>query len=148
MMGKVMVVGPAGAGKTSLIRALQQDIRQAGKTSCIDFSGRAIDTPGEYAQIPRFYPALLVTAVEAAMILVVQDATNCGASLPPGFANLFPRPAVGVVTKVDDLRADRKRAEVRLREIGVSSIIFCVSAHSGEGLTDLRNYLTERGCEQ
>lgn len=147
-MGKVMVIGPVGAGKTSLIRALQKDDRRVDKTQCIDFADGAIDTPGEYAQIPRFYPALLVTAVEAALILVVQDATDCGMSLPPGFANLFPRPVVGVVTKIDDPRADRKRAEARLSETGVSSILFCVSAYSGEGLTDLRAYLTERGCKQ
>ncbi|MGL5514876.1 MAG: EutP/PduV family microcompartment system protein, partial [Sporomusa sp.] len=52
-----MLVGPVGAGKTSLINALNQNCNKAEKTSSISFSDGAIDTPGEYAQMPRFYSA-------------------------------------------------------------------------------------------
>ena len=73
-MQKVMLVGPVGVGKTSLIHALQKDSQKAQKTQSICFYDGAIDTPGEYAQIPRFYSALMVTAMQASVVVIVQDA--------------------------------------------------------------------------
>lgn len=145
-MGKVMLVGPVGAGKTSLIASLRQESKAVGKTSCIEFHDGAIDTPGEYAQIPRYYSALLVTAVEAGLILVVQDGGDERPTLPPGFVSMFSRPVIGVVTKVDLPGADRERAIARLRDAGVREAVFCVSAHSGEGMQSLLDYIAERGC--
>ena len=136
-----MLVGPVGAGKTSLIKALHNDSGRAAKTQSIEFSDGAIDTPGEYAQIPRFYSALMVTAAEASLILVLQDASRCDATLPPGFAGMFARPVVGVVSKIDDPLANRDRAAARLREAGAGKPIFYVSAHTGEGLNELMDYL-------
>lgn len=147
-MKKVMAVGPVGAGKTSLICALQKDQRKTEKTQSICFYDGAIDTPGEYSQIPRFYSALLVTAVEAAAVLMVQDATDCKMSLPPGFAGMFSRPVVGVVTKMDRPGADAKRAAACLRQAGVNDPYFFVSAYTGEGLDALVQYITERGCKE
>ncbi|MEG6585379.1 EutP/PduV family microcompartment system protein [Dendrosporobacter sp. 1207_IL3150] len=146
-MKKVMLVGPVGAGKTSLIKALNQDDSKAGKTNSICFYDGAIDTPGEYCQIPRFYSALLVTAVEAEVVLIVQDAADCRPTLPPGFAGMFSRPLVGVVTKIDLPHANREKAQECLREVGVTRPIFFVSAITGEGLIELSNYLVEGGCK-
>ena len=143
-----MLVGPVGVGKTSLVKALQNDSGRAEKTQSIQFTDGAIDTPGEYAQIPRFYSALMVTAAEAKMILLVQDASEMKVSLPPGFAGMFSRPVVGIVSKVDSPKADRERAIRRLREAGVSNKIFCVSAYTGEGLSELMDYLAEGGAKE
>lgn len=146
-MKKVMLVGAVGAGKTSLIHALNNNESQADKTSSIYFHDGAIDTPGEYAQIPRFYSALLVTAVESEMVIVVQDATQSRAVLPPGFAGMFTRPVIGVVTKTDLPSANREKAAACLREAGVKQPVFFVSALTGEGLGELAAYLAEGGCK-
>ncbi|WP_425060116.1 Propanediol utilization protein PduV [Sporomusa carbonis] len=143
----IMLVGPVGAGKTSLLNALQQNCRKADKTQSICFTDGAIDTPGEYAQIPRFYSALMVTAAEAKVVLIVQDATDFRMALPPGFAAMFSRPVVGVVTKLDAPGADREKAKLRLMQAGIKEPIFYVSAHTGTGLSELSEYLSERGCK-
>ena len=137
----IMLVGPVGAGKTSLIHALNEDSCKAEKTSSICFNDGSIDTPGEYAQMPRFYSALAVTATNAKLVLMVQDATDSRITLPPGFAAMFPRPVVGVVTKIDAPGADQEQAKLRLRQAGIQEPFFCVSAHTGAGLSELKDYL-------
>ncbi len=146
MMQQVMFVGAVGAGKTSLIHALQHDCQKAEKTQSICFKDGAIDTPGEYAQIPRYYSALMVTAMEAATVIIVQDATDRKVTLPPGWAGIFPRRVIGVVTKVDAPGIDREQARKRLLELGIQEPIFFVSAFTGEGLADLIEYIAERRC--
>lgn len=143
-MQRVMVVGPVGAGKTSLIRVLQKDLNQVEKTQSIIFCDDAIDTPGEYAQIPRFYSALMVTAMEASVVVIVQDATDAKVNLPPGFAAMFSRPVIGVVTKIDVPGIDRVKATSRFLQMGVKEPIFFISSHTGEGIKELTEYFAER----
>ncbi|MDR3589821.1 MAG: EutP/PduV family microcompartment system protein [Negativicutes bacterium] len=145
-MMKIMVVGPVGAGKTSLIHALQKVDAAVRKTQTICFLGSAIDTPGEYAQIPRFYSALLVTSMEASLILVIKDASDPILTMPPGFARMFARPVVGVVTKTDLPQADCRKAAEHLRQTGAGPPVFMVSALTGEGIEELHGFLVERGC--
>jgi len=140
----IMLVGPVGAGKTSLINAINNDCNKAEKTSSICFTNGAIDTPGEYAQMPRFYSALAVTATEATLVLMVQDATDCRITLPPGFTAMFPRPVVGVVTKIDAPGADQEKAKDRLLQAGIKEPFFCVSAYTRTGLAELTEYLTRK----
>jgi ethanolamine utilization protein EutP len=143
----IMLIGPVGAGKTSLLNALQHNCRKAQKTQSICFSSGMIDTPGEYTQMPRFYSSLAVTAVEAKLVIMIQDASDFRAVLPPGFASMFPRPVVGVVTKIDRDGANREKAKERLLQAGVREAIFYVSAHTGEGLAEVIQFLAERGCK-
>ena len=140
----IMLVGPVGAGKTSLINAINNDCSKARKTVDICFTDGAIDTPGEYAQMPRFYSALAVTATKANLVVMVQDATDRRITLPPGFAAMFPRPVVGVVTKIDAPGADQEKAKIRLLQAGIKEPFFCVSAHTGAGLAELTEYLMRK----
>lgn len=140
----IMLVGPVGAGKTSLMNALKNDGQKAQKTSCICFTDGAIDTPGEYAQVPRFYSALAVTAMEAKLVLMVQDAADMRITLPPGFAAMFGRPVVGVVTKIDAPSADQEKARIRLLQAGISEPYFYVSAYTGAGLAELTEFLIRK----
>lgn len=144
---KIMVVGPVGVGKTSLIHALEKNNAAVLKTQAITFIGGAIDTPGEYAQIPRYYSALMVTSLEADVVLLLSDASNPAFTLPPNFAGMFARPIVGVVTKVDLPCADPAKAENCLRQAGVVSPVFPVSVVSGEGIGALYQFLKERRCD-
>lgn len=146
-MNKVMVVGPVGAGKTSLIAALQGTVAAKGKTQTICFIDGAIDTPGEYAQIPRFYSALLVTSMEATHLLLAHDAANPAVLIPPGFARMFARPVFGVATKIDLSQANIERTHSYLRHTGVGEPLFSVSALTGEGILELYQFLVERGCK-
>ena len=54
-MGKVLLIGGIGAGKTSLKQKLMNEHLSYRKTQMLDFSQLFIDCPGEYLEIPRFY---------------------------------------------------------------------------------------------
>jgi ethanolamine utilization protein EutP len=143
----IMLIGPVGAGKTSLLNALQHNAGKAEKTQSIRFCAGGIDTPGEYAQIPRFYSALMVTAAQAELILLVQAANDYRVLLPPGFVSMFSRPVIGVITKVDLPETNQDKARLRLQEAGVREKVFPVSAFTGAGLAELMGHISERGCK-
>lgn len=138
-----MVWGGIGAGKTTLIRALQGGSLVC-KTQMVEYAGEAIDTPGEYSETGRLARHLLSTSQDAAMMLVVQDATRDDSHFPPNYFQMFHQPVVGVVTKMDAPQANPARAASILRGIGVADEVFFVSAVTGCGLSELRQAIQKR----
>jgi ethanolamine utilization protein EutP len=146
MQGKrwrFMLWGGIGVGKSTLLHALQGG-RPAGKTQMVEYSGCAIDTPGEYSEMGRLTRHLLATATDAQLLVVVHDATRDSSNFSPGYFQMFNQPVIGVVTKIDAPEADPERAELILHHIGVREDIYRVSAVTGSGLDDLRTALEER----
>ncbi|MGE7272969.1 EutP/PduV family microcompartment system protein [Brevibacillus panacihumi] len=141
MSKRVMVIGAIEAGKSSLIKALLQKEQPARKTQALEYADWVIDTPGEYSENPMFYRTLMATALEAGMIVMVQDATRDRNYFPPGFSQGFPHACIGVITKADHPAADVKRAEAFLRQAIGGARIFCTSAHTLEGVEELRSFL-------
>jgi ethanolamine utilization protein EutP len=137
-----MVLGGAGAGKTTLLCALEEkNLASASKSQMIDYSGWGIDTPGEYSEMGHYRRVLLTASFDAQLVLIVQDATNEKLIFPPNYFLMFPQPTIGVVTKVDDPRADLERSRGLLTAAGVTGEIFFVSAFTGDGISTLRDYL-------
>lgn len=146
---RIMLAGAVNAGKTTLMRALfhsELPDMKKDKTQSLEYEEHAIDTPGEYTASPFMRGALFATALEADLIVFVQDATTDYIQFPPGFATGFPRRSVGVVTKIDSPKADVDRALGIIRNVCVSDPdhIFCVSAKTGEGIAALRGYIDEK----
>ena len=144
-----MVAGTVDAGKTTLIKALFHEgpvSMEKDKTQSMKYETNAIDTPGEFTASPFMKGALFSTALEADLILFLQDATSDFVQFPPGFATGFPRRSVGVVTKIDGEGADVERVKGIIRNVCVSDPqhIFCVSAKTGEGIAELRAYIDEK----
>lgn len=137
---KVMIIGPCSAGKTTLLRALfgGEDVF---KTQTVEFNCDSIDTPGEFFENPRLYKALITTSMDARLILVVQDASNPQPGFPYGLGAIFPCPTVGIVTKIDHLKALPSTAEDILREMGIEPPVFLVSSFTGEGIDELRKFV-------
>lgn len=134
---RFLVVGPRGAGKSTLIRALEGHSQPVGKTQMIECRGGAIDTPGEYLELPRFYSALLVTAQQADVVLWVAAAGGPRFRPPPGLAASFCRTVIGVITKIDLPGASCEAAAQELEAAGVKKPYYAVSAHTGVGLAAL-----------
>lgn len=134
---RLLVIGPHGVGKTTLIRALMGIQGKAPKTQMIEVMGEYIDTPGEYLELPRFYRALLVSAQQADLVLWVAAADKTGIHLPPGFARSFCRPVIGVINKIDVPGANIKSASEALAQAGVEEPYHFVSAVTGAGLNEL-----------
>lgn len=146
---RIMLAGAVNAGKTTLMEALfhsEMPSMKKKKTQSLEYEEHSIDTPGEYTASPFMRGALFATALEADLIVFVQDATTDYIQFPPGFATGFPRRSVGVVTKIDSPDADVERALDIIRNVCVSDPdhIFCVSAKTGEGIPELRAYIDDK----
>ncbi|NPV71356.1 MAG: ethanolamine utilization protein EutP [Firmicutes bacterium] len=131
---RILVVGAPGSGKTSLIRRLLDLGAPVTKTQALEFYDFAVDTPGEYVQIPRLFFAVLSQVGDARGVWVVQDATAARPTVPPGFAYAFRDRAVGIITKIDSPQADLPRAERFLAGAGVPGPYLRVSVVTGEGV--------------
>lgn len=139
---RFMIFGGIGAGKTTLLRALEgKEIGRVLKTQMVDYAGWGIDTPGEFSELSRLRRLLISVSFDAVLLVAVHDATHDTSSFPPNYFLTFPKETIGVVAKIDLPEADPERGRQLLRQAGVTGDIFCVSAHTGEGISSLRNYL-------
>lgn len=138
-----MVWGGIGVGKSTLIQALQGS-KAVRKTQMIEYLGDAIDSPGEYAEMGHLTRHLHVTASDADLFLVVLDATRASTNFSPNYFHMFHQTIWGVVNKIDAPGAEIERAQALLHEAGVTDRIFCVSALTGSGLSELRQALSDR----
>jgi len=137
-----ILIGKTSAGKTTLCQCINHEALKYHKTQSIQLvNDRMIDTPGEYLERRSFWGALLVTAADADVIMLVQDATEDTSMFPPGYAGQFPKPVVGVITK-RDIATDKQIEDARkYLEIAGTKNIFPVSSMTGEGVADLVGYL-------
>lgn len=145
---KIMVLGSTGAGKTSLIQALQEKEVKWQKTQMVTYTDDFIDMPGEYLDIPRMHRAIIVTAMDADLIILVQAADSKSQNIPPGFATTFNQPVIGIVSKIDLPEANLEQAKAFLRLAGVEKNIFFFSALTGEGLDNLMIALSKYGWKR
>lgn len=141
-MKRIMLIGRSGAGKTSFCQAINDRRLECKKTQTIEILDNAIDTPGEYVENRALYRALVVTAADADLIVLLQDCTDDESVFAPWFAGMFSKPVIGIVTKIDlakDASALRE-AEEKLALAGCECI-FGVSNTKGLGLSTIKNYL-------
>ncbi|KJE28958.1 ethanolamine utilization - propanediol utilization family protein [Geobacillus kaustophilus] len=137
--GKVLIIGPVGSGKSTLTKGLlgKEDV-PVKKTQSLEYANWIIDSPGEYSQNPMYYRTLIATALEAKVLLIVQDATRKDCALPPNFASGFPLNPIGVVTKIDHPNADIETA-IRLLRIALpAGDIYLTSSVTFVGIKELR----------
>ena len=106
------MIGKTGCGKTTLSQRLAGQVLRYQKTQTIQVVGSDIvDTPGEYLEQRQFYKALIVTAIEADVILLLHAAGEEQNGFSPGMNTLFGgKPLIGVITKTD-LCCGRERLE-------------------------------------
>ncbi|PID85591.1 MAG: ethanolamine utilization protein EutP [Chloroflexi bacterium] len=139
---RFMLFGGVGAGKTTLKKALEGKSPQlAAKTQMIDYSGWGIDTPGEFIEMGHYRRVLASTAFDAQLLIAVQDATRHDSIFQPNYFSIFSQPVIGVITKMDHKEANAALAKASLSDAGVKGKIFCVSALTGYGVSDLRDFL-------
>jgi len=144
---KYLLVGSKGCGKTSLILALLDQYDQKMRippTQGMTSHGPYIDLPGNYCDNPSCYPILSVCSQQAQFVVLVMGADESSRPMPEGFAQLFIRPVLGVITKKDAANANCARAELFLQRAGVRAPIHSVSARTGEGIVFFRQFLNGR----
>lgn len=141
-MKKVIFIGKTGSGKTTLCQKLHDLELNYKKTQSVEVYDESIDTPGEYLENRFYYKALIVTAVDADIIAFVYDCTEEESYLAPGFATMFSKETIGVITKIDSAEDEGaiKRAEEILNAAGVGRV-FKVDTLAGRGIDELITYL-------
>jgi len=141
-MRKIIFAGSTGSGKTTLCQRLHGQEMTYKKTQAVENFEQAIDTPGECLENRYLYKMILVSSVDADVIGLVQDCTKEESYFPPGFASMFAKPVIGIVSKVELAQSDEDIARARdyLQTAGVERI-FEVSSIENVGVEELETYL-------
>lgn len=140
-MKKIILVGHVACGKTTLCQCLNDMEMKYKKTQAIEVIHQTIDTPGEYVERRSLLRALVVTSVDAEQVLFVQDASQERFMFSPGQSAAFPIPVAGVVSKADLATPEQIQQAIELLELTGASPIFVVSAHTGQGIEQLKQFL-------
>ncbi|MEW8957244.1 EutP/PduV family microcompartment system protein [Clostridium sp.] len=141
-MKKLILIGRTESGKTTLCQKLHDIDIEYKKTQAIEGYENAIDTPGEYIENRFYYKALIVTAADADVIGLVQDATDDRSYFPPGFGASFSKPIIGILTKIDLIEDEDilKEREQYLIAAGAEKI-FRVAPKENIGTQELEKFL-------
>lgn len=143
-MKKLILIGRVAAGKTTLTQALRGEEIRYDKTQYIQYMEHIIDTPGEYTERRELSGPLALYAYEADIVGLVASANEPFSIFSPGITSLVNREVIGIVTGVDKPDARPERVANWLRIAGCRRI-FYVSSYTGEGISDILEYLKEDG---
>jgi len=137
---RIILIGRAECGKTTLTQALRGHKLQYHKTQAVNRHDVVIDTPGEYAENRELARALILYSYEADVIALMLSSTEDYSLFSPNIAAGATRPVIGIVTQIDRQNARPDRAETWLRLAGCKTV-FRVSAFTGEGIEEVLDYL-------
>ena len=131
---RIILMGRSAAGKTTLCQCINHEQIRYHKTQTVSIVNQSmIDTPGEYLERRGYRGALMVTAADADIVVLVQEATEDG--------TMFAKPIVGVVTKEDLATPEQvENAKKYLRMAGAEDI-FVASGVTGRGVPELVEFL-------
>lgn len=138
---RVMVIGPSRCGKTTLVRALEEDGRPLRRTPDLIYGKRTMDCPGSYVENADMYKHLIAASQDASHVLILVDQSRPIDIYSPNFARVFTKPVIGVITKVDLMPENEESCLRQMRLIGVEEPIFRVSVPEGIGIEALKQYL-------
>ena len=139
-MKKMMLVGSTTSGKTTLTQAIYGQELKYKKTQAMEYSDFILDTPGEFIENRRFYAALMSSSVDYQVIAVVHDCSRKQNLIPPGFASMFNREVIGIITKIDSEKADPEFSRKALTAAGIKTL-FEISSVTGDGMDALKAFL-------
>lgn len=138
---RVMVIGSAGCGKSSLIQFLEGRYAPLRKAPEPIYGEKTIDCPGGYVENTYMYKHLIAIAQDASHVVLVIDASKQMDVYSPGFAQVLGKPTVGVITKLDLAPENEMICRERLRRAGVQGPVFCLNASEGTGVQAIKGYL-------
>ena len=143
-MRKIILMGRSECGKTTLTQALRGETITYQKTQYINHFDVVIDTPGEYAENKMLARALALYSYEADIVGLLLSALEPYSLYGPNITACANREVIGIVTQIDQPNANVERA-TRWLELAGCKKIFKVSAVTGEGVSDILEYLKEDG---
>lgn len=137
-MKKIVLVGRAGSGKTTLMQALNNEKIEYKKTQYVDNTKAMVDTPGEYAETRSLGAALAMYTFEAQVVGLVLASDEPYSIFSPCCAPVANRPVIGIVTKTD--KQSPEKAAYWLKLAGCEKVFF-TSSYKNEGISEILDYL-------
>ena len=138
---RMMFIGPVGAGKTTLKQALYNDDFTYDKTQAVEFHEQIIDTPGEFIQHRHFYSTIQNLSAEVDIIAFISSGIDTSQVFSPGFAHIFVKPCIGIITKRDIASQDQlKLVRDNLKLAGIEKI-FEVSSVEQRGTNEILAFI-------
>lgn len=96
---RVMIVGPAKSGKTTLADLFNDTKTPSKRTPNLVYKEHTIDVPAGYLECPWMHCHIISTAQDAFCVLMLLESGCRKEMYPPGFAKAFRVPVIGVITK-------------------------------------------------
>ncbi|MDR0298209.1 MAG: EutP/PduV family microcompartment system protein [Streptococcaceae bacterium] len=141
-MKKLMLIGPTGVGKTTLMQYLSGEKIDYLKTQQVIIDKQLIDTPGEFIENVFYQNALITASVDAKVVAFVQSLDRYQNFFPPFFATRFTRPVIGIITKseLNEFQDKIEFIKKNLNNAGVKRI-FVTSTYENLGMKALETFL-------
>jgi ethanolamine utilization protein EutP len=140
---RIMVIGPKGCGKTTLVNSLNDYDGPLRRTQDTIYSKNTIDVPSAYIENAWMYKHMIALSQDAWCMLLLLDQSRTTEVYSHGFARAFRCPVVGVISKCDLAPENFTVCRRQLINIGVRSPYFEVSVPKGIGIDELKSYLEE-----
>ena len=140
---RIMVIGPTGCGKTSLVNALNEYEGPLRKTQNIIYGDKTMDVPGSYMENAWMYKHLISAAQDASHVLILVDQSSRNDVYSPGFAKAFQCPVIGVITKCDLAEDNEETAIQKLKRLGINEPYYKINVPDGTGIDALKERLSE-----
>lgn len=131
------MAGASGAGKTSLIMALQGMQGKAPKTQAAVFHTRFVDMPGEYVTHPYLHKQFLSLAGQAEAIWFLLSAVALPSPLPRGLLEQPGLPVHGIISKCDLSQAAPEYAGREMKRLGLRPPFYQISVLDERSLEPL-----------
>lgn len=141
---RIMVVGPKGCGKTTLVNAINDYDGPLRRTQDTIYGKYTIDVPSAYLENAWMYKHMIALTQDAWCVLALVDQSRCAEVYSHGFAKAFRCPVIGVISKAD-LNPENEQICIRqLKTIGIEEPYFKVSVPNGIGIKELKRYLQDK----
>lgn len=144
---RIMVIGPTGCGKTTLVNALNDYDGPLRRTQDMIYGKNTIDVPGSYIENSWMYKHVIAASQDASYILLLVEQYKLTNIYSPGFAKVFKCPVIGVITKCDLNLENKELCLKQLNMIGVIEPYFQISIPYGIGIEELKKYLFHQRFE-
>ena len=141
---RIMVIGPTGCGKTTLVNELNDYEGPLRRTQDMIYGKHTIDVPGSYIENAWMYKHVIAASQDASHVLILIEQSRCTEVYSHGFAKVFKCPVIGVITKCDLNSENKDLCLKQLNMIGIPETYFQISIPQRIGIEDLKKYLFDK----
>lgn len=142
---RIMIVGPTKSGKTTLANILNENIGEVNSSQEVVYGKYTIDIPSAYLENTWMYKHLIALSQDASHVLILVDSEKKHDIYPPGFAEAFNCPVIGIISKRDLVTEHKNIWEKTLKQMNIYKPYFEISATHNLNIDELKDYLKKSG---